>query len=113
MGQPTLEQAVLDDIHPHRRLAHDAHQHIALVIEQVIEQRQRRREGHALLYRLAQTVDRAQGMDTGADNHTSVHGEPERLDLGWIKRRLVGHVIDDGGEAVSGLLNARRARSCA
>jgi hypothetical protein len=60
--QPPAQQAVLDAVDLQRGLAHDAHQHVALVVQQVVQQIDRRAEAHPLLHGLAQAIDAAQRM---------------------------------------------------
>ena len=55
--QPPAQQAVFEGIDFQGCLAHDSHEHISLVVHQVVEQFHRRIETTAFLHGLAQPVD--------------------------------------------------------
>jgi hypothetical protein len=64
------QQPVFHRVHPHGRLAHDAHQDVALIVQKAVEERDGRVKAMAFFDGLAQVIDGAQRMDPCADGRS-------------------------------------------
>ena len=107
------EEAVLDRVHPPRRVADDLDHHVRLVAQEVGEKLRRGAEGLALPHRLAEPVDRAQRLRPRAHHEPPLDAEVHRRDVGGVEREVEQHVVEDRDQPVPGLLDPGGARVAA
>lgn len=105
------QQRVFDAVDLQGGLSHDAHQHIPLIVHEVVEQFHRRCEPRTLLDGFSQAVDRAQGARPGADSHPLADAHPQRGDLGRVEGEVVGDIVDNRNQVVLRILDAGGART--
>ncbi|GAB3100169.1 hypothetical protein GCM10027081_26650 [Cupriavidus yeoncheonensis] len=79
--QALREQLVFDAVHADAGLAHDLHQHVGLVAQQVRQHVQRRTEALATAHRGTQLVDRAQRLRPRRDQQAAIGSRPQRGDV--------------------------------
>ena len=85
---------VFNLVHTDCRNAHNADQHITLVVHQMHQQIHRRAQQRAPLDGIAQAVDGAQGLQPSTDHQPWADRKPHGGDVGGLKRKVVVHLVD-------------------